>query len=60
MLLNYKNRKILIMSEKKNLKEEYVPLKSRISVSGADGIVAFAQTIIGGGTLTYYFTTTRD
>ncbi|TXT65644.1 MAG: conserved membrane protein of unknown function [Promethearchaeota archaeon] len=47
------------MSENKNLKEEYVPLKSRISVSGADGIVAFAQTIIGGGTLTYYFTTTR-
>lgn len=41
------------------LKEEHVPLKSRIWLSGADASVAFIQAIIGGGALTYYFTRVR-
>lgn len=36
--------------------EEHVPLKSRISVSAADGFVYLLQNIIAGGALTYYFT----
>jgi GPH family glycoside/pentoside/hexuronide:cation symporter len=38
------------------LKEEKVPLKSRIWVSAGDASCAFLQTIIGGGALTYYYT----
>jgi len=41
------------------LKEEVVPLKSRIWVSGADGFVYLLQNIIAGGALTYYFTEIR-
>jgi len=44
------------MEEVKILKEENVPVKSRVWVSAADGGVAILQTIIGGGALTYYFT----
>lgn len=38
------------------LKEEVIPLKSRIWVSAGDASCAFLQNIIGGGALTYYFT----
>ena len=44
---------------KVELKEEVVPLKSRIWVSAGDGSIALIQTIIGGGALTYYFTRVR-
>lgn len=47
------------MEQQANLKEEKVPLKSRIWVSAADGGVAILQTVIGGGALTYYFTRVR-
>jgi len=39
--------------------DEYVPIKSRIWVSAADGACAILQNIIGGGALTYYFTRVR-
>ena len=45
--------------DKVELKEEIVPLKSRIWVSAGDGSIALIQTIIGGGALTYYFTRVR-
>ncbi|TXT61945.1 MAG: conserved membrane protein of unknown function [Promethearchaeota archaeon] len=45
--------------EKEILQEETVPLRSRISVTAADAFIAFCQTIIGGGTLTYYFQISR-
>ncbi len=41
------------------LREEYVPYKSRIWVSAADGFVNLLQGIVGGGVLTYYFTKIR-
>jgi len=47
------------MEQQAILKEEKVPLKSRIWVSAADGGVAILQTVIGGGALTYYFTRVR-
>ncbi len=40
-----------------NLQEEFVPLKSRISVTSADAIVAFVQTFVGGGLLNFWYTT---
>jgi GPH family glycoside/pentoside/hexuronide:cation symporter len=39
------------------LEEEHVPLKSRISVTSADGMVAFVQTFVGGFVLDFYYTT---
>jgi GPH family glycoside/pentoside/hexuronide:cation symporter len=41
------------------LREEYVPLKSRIWVSIADASTATLQSVIGGGALTYFFTRWR-
>ncbi len=38
------------------LKEEHVPLHSRISISAADAAIATLQTVVGGGALTYYYT----
>ena len=38
------------------LKEERIPLKSRIWVSAGDGSMGFLQNLVGGGALTYYFT----
>ena len=40
-----------------DLEEEQVPLKSRLSVTSADAIVAFVQTFVGGGLLNYWYTT---
>lgn len=48
-----------IQSQKPELVEERVPLKSRIFVSAADGFVNLLQGIVGGGALTYYFTQNR-
>ena len=47
------------MAESISLKEEIVPVKSRVWVSAADGGIAILQTMIGGGALTYYFTRVR-
>ena len=47
------------MVESNNLKEEIIPLKSRVWVTAADGGVGILQTMIGGGALTYYFTRVR-
>lgn len=44
------------MSQATQAREEHIPLKSRIWVSGADAAVAILQTVIGGGALTKYFT----
>jgi GPH family glycoside/pentoside/hexuronide:cation symporter len=41
------------------LKEEIVPLKSRIWVSAADGATATLNGLVAGGILTYYFTRWR-
>jgi GPH family glycoside/pentoside/hexuronide:cation symporter len=41
------------------LKEEIVPLKSRIWVSAADGATATLQGLAGSAVLTYYFTRWR-
>lgn len=41
------------------LKEEFVPLKSRIWVSAADGMCGTLSGLIYGGGLTYYFTRWR-
>ncbi|MFW9899375.1 MAG: MFS transporter [Candidatus Thorarchaeota archaeon] len=46
------------MENEEGLKEEIVPLKSRIWVSGADAAVAFIQIILVMG-LTYYFVNAR-
>ncbi len=45
--------------QKTPLKEEHVPLKSRISVSLADAAVQIMQNLVAGGALTYYFTRIR-
>ena len=47
------------MANSTELIEEKVPLKSRVSVSAADGFVFLLQNIIAGGALTYYFTEIR-
>ncbi len=39
--------------------EEYIPVKSRVWVSGADAAVALLQAVVGGGALTWYFTEIR-
>ncbi len=41
------------------LKEEHVPLKSRIFISLAEGAVSLMQNLAAGGGLTYYFTRIR-
>lgn len=40
-----------------DLQEEFVPLKSRVSVTSADAVVAFVQTFVGGGLLNFWYTT---
>ncbi|TFG15827.1 MAG: MFS transporter [Promethearchaeota archaeon] len=47
------------MENASDLKEEFVPIKSRVMVSAADASVNFIQTIIAGGALTYYFVNVR-
>ena len=47
------------MSLLQELKEEVVPLKSRIWISAADGATAILGGFITGGSLTYYFTRYR-
>jgi GPH family glycoside/pentoside/hexuronide:cation symporter len=47
------------MENPSELKEEFVPVKSRVMVSAADASINFIQTIIGGGALTYYFVNIR-
>jgi GPH family glycoside/pentoside/hexuronide:cation symporter len=47
------------MQKSLELKEEFVPVKSRVMVSAADASVNFIQTIIAGGALTYYFVNIR-
>ncbi len=47
------------MENVSELKEEFVPVKSRVMVSAADASINFIQTIIAGGALTYYFVNVR-
>ncbi|MBN1954248.1 MAG: MFS transporter [Anaerolineae bacterium] len=47
------------MAESKVLREEFVPLSSRIWVSAADAACAMLQGLAGSGVLTYYFTRWR-
>jgi GPH family glycoside/pentoside/hexuronide:cation symporter len=47
----------MIKISQKDLLEEFVPLRSRISVTSADAIVALVQTFVGGGLLNYWYTT---
>lgn len=47
------------MTTLESLKEEIVPLKSRIWVSAADGATATLQGLAGSAVLTYYFTRWR-
>jgi GPH family glycoside/pentoside/hexuronide:cation symporter len=46
------------MAEKSELREEKIPLKSRVWLTGADGSVGFLQTIVGSA-LTLYFLKVR-
>ncbi len=47
------------MVDKVELKEEFVPVKSRVWVSGADAACAMLGQIVVTGTLTYFFTRWR-
>ncbi len=47
------------MENATELKKEFVPVKSRVTVSAADASVNFLQVIIAGGALTYYFINIR-
>ena len=47
------------MVDTAELKEEFVPLKSRVWVSGADAACAMLGQIVVTGTLTYFFTRWR-
>ena len=47
------------MAATMELREEYVPVKSRVWVSIADASTATLQGVIGGGALTYFFTRWR-
>ncbi len=46
------------MAEKSELRVEKIPLKSRVWLTGADGSVAFLQTVVGSA-LTLYFLKVR-
>jgi GPH family glycoside/pentoside/hexuronide:cation symporter len=49
----------MAQAARSELREEYIPVKSRVWVSAADGACATLAGIVNGGALTYYFTRWR-